>query len=176
MTPSLLSAEGLSGLVFLVFVAATFAGALIATHARQLVRSVAGLALCFIGVAGLYYFLGSPFVAMMQILIYVGAVCVTIIFAVMLADPLEPQKPSGGGAIVRLLGAAACAALALTLVVLGVSTAWKQLDGPVGDGGVERIGQALLTTNSLSFELISLVLLVAILGSLVLSRAGRSKS
>lgn len=173
MTPSLFSAEGLAGLVFYGFVAATLGGAVVATQARQLVRSVAGLALCFVGVAGLYYYLGSPFIAMMQLLIYVGAVCVTIVFAVMLADPNEPPRSVSGA--IRLLGAVACAGAYLALAALALSTDWKPIPGD-GNGSVERIGQSLLTTNGFSFELISLVLLVAIIGSLVLAREGRSKS
>jgi len=89
---SLFTVEGLSGLLFLGFIGITLAGALIATSVRSLIRSVAGLALCFLGVAGLYYYLNSPFVALMQILIYVGAVCVTIIFAVMLAESSELKQ------------------------------------------------------------------------------------
>ena len=63
MNPSLLSAEGLSGLIFLVFIGTTLLGAIIATNSNRLIRAVAGLALCFIGVAGLYYYLNSPFIA-----------------------------------------------------------------------------------------------------------------
>jgi len=55
---------------------------------------VTGLALCCIGLAGLYYFLNSPFLALMEILIYVGAVCVTIVFGVMLSetDEVLPER------------------------------------------------------------------------------------
>lgn len=75
--------------VFAVAVGATVAGALIAVLATRIIRSVCGLALCCCGLAGLYYFLQSPFLSLMEILIYVGAICVTIIFAVMLAEPDE---------------------------------------------------------------------------------------
>ena len=75
------------GAVFLLCAATTVAGALIAALTGRIIRSVCGLAICCIGLAGLYYFLHSPFLALMEILIYVGAVCVTIVFAVMLAEP-----------------------------------------------------------------------------------------
>ena len=67
-SPGLLSADGLVGLVFLVMIAVSLAGAYIAATSERLVRAVAGLVVCFTGVAGVYYFLNSPFVAMMQIL------------------------------------------------------------------------------------------------------------
>lgn len=60
MSPSLLSIEGLSGVIFLIMAFITMTGGLIAVLERNLIRSVSGLALCFIGVAGLYYYLNSP--------------------------------------------------------------------------------------------------------------------
>ena len=91
-SPSLFSVDGLVGVVFLINLAITLIGGLIACNAERLVRAVAGLIVCFIGVAGVYYFLNSPFVALMQVLIYVGAVAVTISFAIMLAAPEEHKK------------------------------------------------------------------------------------
>ncbi len=104
MNHNLYSAEGLSGLGFLGLVAATVGGALVAVSTKRLVRSVAGLSLCFTGVAGLYYFLNSPFVAMMEMLIYVGAVCVAIIFAVMLAEPRGDEKVGKSSGLGSLFG------------------------------------------------------------------------
>src|SRR6478736_4444984 len=78
-------------LIFVVAGGATVVGALIAVMATRIIRSVCGLAICCCGLAGLYYFLQSPFLALMEILIYVGAICVTIIFAVMLAEPDESR-------------------------------------------------------------------------------------
>ena len=87
MTPSLFSADGLVGIIFLLMLAATLLGAIVAVTAKLLVRALAGLIICFVGVAAMYFFLNSPFVSMMQILIYVGAIAVTIAFAIMLTDP-----------------------------------------------------------------------------------------
>jgi NADH-quinone oxidoreductase subunit J len=164
--------------IFILFVATTAAGALIAALSRRVMRSVCGLALCCLGLAGLYYFLNSPFLALMEILIYVGAVCVTMVFAVMLAEPEEtvPTEKSGAS---YLWGA--CAVAVGTLIFWGlwhVGTA-EPLPPPasrLSDGSVETIGKALLTTYSMAFELISLVLLVAILGALAIARPGRSKA
>jgi NADH-quinone oxidoreductase subunit J len=176
MTPSLATAQGLSGLLFLVFVLATVAGGLIAAGTRQVIRAVAGLGLSLIGVAGLYYYLGSPFVAMMQVLIYVGAVCVTIVFAVMLADTDEKNVRVKTSALQGALALIASAGLIWALSALALRTPWKDMTSPGAKGGVNEIGVALLTRYDLSFELISVVLLAAIVGSLALARAGRSKS
>lgn len=176
MHPSLMTADGLSGLLFLSFIGVTVVGALIATGSRALIRSVAGLALCFLGVAGIYYYLNSPFVALMQILIYVGAICVTIIFAIMLAESSEEKKVPKGNGLVGPLGILASGILFFGLSALAFKTDWQRTVEPVNTGSVANIGESLLTTYSMSFELISVVLLVAIIGSLVLARAGRSKS
>jgi NADH-quinone oxidoreductase subunit J len=175
MSPSLLTADGLSGLLFLCLVGVTFAGALVATCAERVIRSVAGLALCFIGVAGIYYYLNSPFVALMQILIYVGAVCITIIFAVMLAESDETKIPTKQNGLVGPLGILTSGMLVFALAALALKTEWKMAASQVNKGSVADIGQSLLTTYSMSFELISVVLFVAIIGSVVLARGGRSK-
>ena len=85
---------------------ATVVGALIAVLSARVIRSVCGLAICCFGLAGLYYFLHSPFLALMEILIYVGAVCVTIVFAVMLAEPDEPAATRSRGPAVLWGGVA----------------------------------------------------------------------
>ncbi len=163
--------------IFGVCVASAVAGGLLAVFAARIIRSVCGLALCCIGLAGLYYFLHSPFLALMEILIYVGAVCVTIIFAVMLAEP-EESRPGQGRTrdLLWALGAVLLATVVFVAVArLGVTGVWPAPPVSPGDASVKAIGVSLLTTYSLAFELISLVLLVAILGALVIARTGRTK-
>ena len=172
----LFSAEGLSSLIFIFIVMTTVLGAVIATHSERLIRAVTGLAVCFIGLAGLYYYLNSPFVALMEMLIYVGAVCVTIIFAVMLADP-KPEVGIGSGSIFTgPLSFALGVILFWGLSFLAGKTKWHSASKTVNDGSLEEVGKALLTNYSMVFELISIVLLVAIIGSLVLARQGRSRT
>jgi NADH-quinone oxidoreductase subunit J len=164
--------------IFVLCIGVTITGALIAAFTKRIIRSVSGLAVCCLGLAGLFYFLNSPFLALMEILIYIGAVCVTIIFGVMLAEPDEPtpenQKrpfPVISPAISLGIGAAVFVGIAW----LSISTCWKAPEAVTNDGSIESIGKALLTTYSVPFELISLVLLVAILGALVIARTGRTK-
>jgi NADH:ubiquinone oxidoreductase subunit 6 (subunit J) len=167
----------LVGGIFAVFVVLTAAGAILAALSARIIRSVCGLALCSVGLAGLYYFLRSPFLALMEILVYVGAVCVTIVFAVMLAEPQESSPDQerrdaiwwGGASL--LVSAGICG----SLWWLGQQQAWSSPPARVSDGSLKAIGTALLTTYSLAFELISLVLLVAILGALVVARSGRTR-
>jgi NADH:ubiquinone oxidoreductase subunit 6 (subunit J) len=163
--------------IFVLCVLTTVAGALIAVLTARIIRSVCGLAICCIGLAGLYYFLHSPFLALMEILIYVGAVCVTIVFAVMLAEPEEPAGEERTGATLIWGGLALLVSLAIFwgLWQLG---AHQDLIAPAtraNDGSIQAIGKSLLTTYSMAFELISLALLVAIIGALAIARTGRTK-
>ena len=172
----LFSAEGLSSLIFIFIVIVTVLGAVIATHSERLIRAVTGLAICFIGLAGLYYYLNSPFVALMEMLIYVGAVCVTIVFAVMLADPKADAGAGKGSVFTGPLSFALGVMLFWGLSFLAGKTQWLSASETVNDGSLPEVGKALLTNFSMVFELISIVLLLAIIGALVLARQGRSRT
>jgi NADH-quinone oxidoreductase subunit J len=172
----LFSAEGLSSLLFLVIVMTTVLGAVIATHSERLIRAVCGLAITCIGLAGLYYYLNSPFVALMEMLIYVGAVCVTIVFAVMLADPNPEGEIVKGSIFTGPLSFALGIMLFWGLSALAGKTTWVVPTERINDGSIEEVGKALLSNYSMVFELISIVLLVAIVGALVLARQGRSRT
>ena len=172
--PGLFTADGMTGLIFLIMMAVTLVGGFIACSAERLVRAVAGLVVCFIGVASLYYFLNSPFMGMMQILIYVGAICITIAFAIMLAAPEESKKVGPAGPLSGPLGFITASLVTFGLVVMAMRATFTS-HPKVNDGTVREMGIQFLTSYSMAFELISIVLLIAIIGALVISRDGRSK-
>jgi NADH:ubiquinone oxidoreductase subunit 6 (subunit J) len=165
---------GLFGLA----VTLTLLGAFIAALSQRIIRGVSGLMLCCLGLAGLFYFLHSPFLALMEILIYVGAVCITIVFGVMLSEPDEPVVTPEDRARARgwKIGTLLASLLLLAVIsTLSLTAPWQEPATRVNEGSVADLGVALLTTHLLAFELISLVLVVAILGALVIARAGRTK-
>lgn len=172
--PDLLSADGLAGLIFLIMIAVTLFGGFIAATAERLVRALSGIVICFTGVAGFYYFLNSPFMAMMQILIYVGAICVTISFAIMLAAPEEKFKTGPINLLSGPIGFMVAALVFGSMTVLALKTNWQPI-AKTGSGSVREIGIHLLTTYSMVFELISIVLLIAIIGAIVIARGGRTR-
>ncbi len=181
LLPGFLTADGFAGvadeaagIVFLIMLATTIIGGIIACNSKRLVRAVAGLALCFVGVAAIYYYLNSPFVAMMQMLIYVGAVCITIAFAIMLAAPEDKVKPGPSGPLSGPLGLITAGLATIGMIGLAVKTVFPVMP-KISMGSVQLIGVKLLTNYSMVFELVSIVLLIAILGSLVIARHGRSK-
>ena len=87
--PPIIVAQG----VFWLMVVLTLGGALMAVTLPKIVHNIMGLALSMFGLTGIYLYLGSQFVSMMQLLVYVGAICITYIFAIMLSPPLELELP-----------------------------------------------------------------------------------
>ncbi len=147
----------------------TVAGASIAVFPRSILYNVLGLALALTGIAGFYFFLGSFFIAMMQILIYVGAICIAIVFAIMLSRPLHLEFEKR--AIPKVaLGVTASVIFFVAAAGMMLKTNWLPAPGHAGEGpawSVANIGNMLLTRYELVFEVISLVLLVAIIGAVV---------
>jgi NADH:ubiquinone oxidoreductase subunit 6 (subunit J) len=160
-------------IIFAGFVGLTIFGAVVAAMARRLVRNVCGLALSFIGLAGLYYFLHSPFLALMQVLIYVGAICVVIMFALMLAEPHEETGSPRREALKSVAGLLVAGLFASALIILTGHASWMPPSVKVNGGTVQDLGRALLNRFGFAFELISVLLLLAILGALVVARSGR---
>jgi NADH-quinone oxidoreductase subunit J len=172
MNVSFFSAQGLATGAFLMVIGITVLGALIAVGARNIFHNVLGLALSLIGVAGLFLYLNSPFVALMEILIYVGAICIAICFAIMLSQPL--YLPGPPRSFLKRLGALLGAGAVLAfLVLLTRKTQWVAAAERSKDWSITTIGHYLLTNYVLIFEVISLLLLVAMLGAIVNARDGR---
>jgi NADH-quinone oxidoreductase subunit J len=151
---------------FWIIVGMTIGGATIAVFPRNIVYNVLGLILALSGIAGLYLYLGSFFIALMQLLIYVGAICIAIVFAIMLSRPLHLEVPERRSPKVAMAGAASAIFL-VAAVSVALKTKWIAAVERTGDWSVETIGHMLLTRYSLVFEVISLVLLVAIIGAIL---------
>ncbi len=125
----------------------------------------------FMAVAGLYLLLNASFVAAAQVLVYVGAVNVLIIFAIMLVNKQEDLKPIKGLRLRKVLSGGVCAGLLGLLIRMNLTTTWS-LPGPksIGEEATLRIGEHLFTDYLLPFELASVLLLMAMIGAIVLAR------
>jgi NADH:ubiquinone oxidoreductase subunit 6 (subunit J) len=171
---ALISPQTVATAAFLLVIALTVLGALIAVGARNIFHNVLGLAVSLFGVSGLFLYLNSPFVALMEILIYVGAICIAICFAVMLSEPLHLPRPPRHR--LKQLGAALGAGAVFAFFgLLLMKTQWTPAPERSTDWSVTTLGHYLLTKYSLIFELVSLLLLVAMLGAIVTARGGRGK-
>lgn len=167
--------EAMAQMAFWIVVGFTFAGAVIAVFPRNILYNVFGLVLALTGVAGLFVFLGSMFIGLMQLLIYVGAVCIAIVFAIMLSRPMHLEVPKRK---VPKVAMASIASLIFVVGMLGVvfRTTWIPAVERSTDWSVVTIGEMLLTRYDLVFEVISLVLLVAIIGAIVTAGFSRRLS
>jgi len=155
--------------VFLAIALLALVGAVGVVVARSVFVSALFLILSFVGVAGIYVLLGAPFLAGVQLLIYVGAVAVLIIFAVMLTrNVMSEETPF----LNRQWGIGGFVAVTLfvLLALIGFLANWHISSAAPPQDAVSELGKALLSTYVLPFEVASVVLLVALIGAIVIAR------
>ena len=158
-------------IIFLITIVATLGGAAMAVLSGSIVYALMGLVTTMFGIAGLYVYLDSPFLSMMQILIYVGAVSVLIAFAVMLIGPLY-RKPKEWTTIGKFAAALGVALVSLFMFVRFVMETFPAAN-PSFKITTKEIGRLFLNNLVLPFELISLLVVVAILGAIMLALFSR---
>ena len=123
-------------------------------------------------VAGLYLLLNASFVAAAQVLVYVGAVNVLIIFAIMLVNKKEDLKPINDIKLRRIISTSICLTLLSLLIRVDLTNVWS-LSSPqnsIGEESTIRIGEHLFSDYLLPFEVASVLLLMAMIGAIVLAR------
>ena len=125
----------------------------------------------FVSIAGLYLLLNADFVATAQVLIYVGAVNVLILFAIMLVNKRQDFAPIPRSWIRRAATGLVCLGLFALLSTMVIATPWALSTQPaVGDGAIVAIGKHFFTDFLLPFELASILLLMALVGAVILAR------
>jgi len=125
----------------------------------------------FISIAGLYLLLNAGFVAAAQVLVYVGAVNVLILFGIMLVNKQEDFKVIPRAWIGKAATGAVCVGLFALLTTMVLGTPWALSSAtPVGDGATVLIGIHLFSDFLLPFELASVLLLMALVGAIILAR------
>ena len=156
---------------FLVLAIVVVIGAIGVVLLSNIVYSAFLLGGVFMAIAGLYLLLNASFVAAAQVLVYVGAVNVLILFAIMLVNKREELKPIKGLQVRRLISGGVCVGMLSLLIRVVFTTPWA-VPGPnaIGEEATERIGEHLFTDYLLPFELASVLLLMAMIGAIVLAR------
>ncbi|MEV5257228.1 NADH-quinone oxidoreductase subunit J [Streptomyces anulatus] len=168
--PGFLSPSGVE-IAFLLVGLATLGAAVITVTTKQLVHAALWLVVALGGLAVEYLLLTAEFIAWVQVLIYVGSVVVLLLFGLMLTRaPIGRSPDADSGNRWVALGVAAAAAAALVWVVVDAfRTTWIDLDGPA-QGSTEVTGSFLFRNWVLPFEALSVLLLAALVGAIVLSR------
>ena len=164
-------------LAFYLFATLTVTSALLVIFARNPVHSVLWLILAFFNAAGLFLLLGAEFIAMLLVIVYVGAVAVLFLFIVMMLDIDFAALRSG---FTKNLPFGLLVALVLLGEIVIAVSAWKA--GPVTGGArpaattqpnIEAFGELLYTRYLFPFEIAGLILLVAMIGAIVLTHRSR---
>ena len=159
----------LSTAVFYLIALITVVSAGMVAFSRNIIYSAFSLLGTFMGVAGLYVFLGADFVAAVQLLIYFGGILVLILFAVMLTHRITDVQVTNRAAG-RIPALIIIGALIYLLIETIKVTPWVKAKEVVYAPTTASIGDLFLSAYLLPFELASLVLLGAMIGAVVLSR------
>ena len=147
-------------------------GALGVVLLESIVYSAFLLGGVFMSVAGLYLLLNASFVAAAQVLVYVGAVNVLIIFAIMLVNKKEDLKPIDNIKSRTIISTSICLTLFSLLIRVDLTNVWDlaSSNNSIGEESIIRIGEHLFSDYLLPFEVASVLLLMAMIGAIVLAR------
>jgi NADH-quinone oxidoreductase subunit J len=160
-------------MVFAIIALVTLAGAIAAMSLRNLVHCALCLVLALGGLAVLFLQLDAQFVGLAQILVYIGAVAILIVFAILLTRGSEPpQQPAltsswvmGAGVAVLTFGSLAAAMLASSVT----PAAANPKTDVAADVAVKRIGEKLMTDYVLPLEVVALLLTAALIGAVIIA-------
>jgi NADH-quinone oxidoreductase subunit J len=156
-------------IVFIILAVAAVGSAVGMVTSRNIFYSALLLIACLFMVAGFYVLLEAPFLAAVQVLVYVGAIAVLIIFAVMLTERLMSKETRTWNEQwwVALLVAICLAAVLLYVVV---TATWRVSAGAPPSDAIAALGQTLMSTYVLPFEVASVLLLMALIGAIIIAR------
>jgi NADH-quinone oxidoreductase subunit J len=168
--PAYLSVSGVE-IVFVLLGLIALAAAIACVSARNVVRAALWLVLSLGALAGCFLVLSAEFVAVVQVLIYAGAVVVLLLFGLMFTR--APTGPAGdldtNNRPVAIVAAVATAGLLGALLVDAFRLSYVDVP-PLTAGNAEAVGGAIFRTYVLPFEVVSVLLLAALVGAVVLSK------
>ncbi len=163
----------LQQILFIIFGAITLGAALLVVTRRNVFHAALFLILSFFGVAGLYVLLEAPFLAAVQLFVYVGGIAILIVFAITLTrDTMNPLENGAGRN--RQWWAAALVAVALCGMLgwVALNHDWGAAPGPVLEHSIAILGTTLVDPEGLvlPFEVASVLLLVTLIGTVTIAR------
>ncbi|KPJ51032.1 MAG: hypothetical protein AMJ38_01105 [Dehalococcoidia bacterium DG_22] len=166
-------------IAFFALAGLTLLAGLAVVTMKNLLRSALALVVAFVGVAGIYLLLQAEFIAAVQVLLYVGAVMVLILFAIMLTSRLTDRQLrqftgrwwlAASLALLLFIVLAMVIAPAIPGISFPLEASWRELPGAsMPQDPIASLGEQLMTTYLLPFEVASVLLLVALVGAIVVA-------
>mgnify|MGYP000941821212 CR=1 FL=1 len=161
-------------LLFYVLAAIAVLGALGVVLSPNVVHSALFLTLSFLGIAMIYFYIGASFLGAVQLMVYSGAVAVLIVMAIMLTRKADMASSNPSQKLLRRVMSAALAAAFFLLIGFAVRLVPLADGTPLGETGAHEIAALMLGTYVLPFEVVAVLLLVAMVGALILARGGEA--
>ncbi len=159
-------------IIFYLLATMTLSCGVFAVTTRQIFRAAISLLFSLVGVAGLYFWMGYQFIAAVQIVVYVGGIVVLIIFSIFLTQQSGENLPNHKLGRKLFAGLAAFCGFALTIVQIFQHT-FTKTSAPAVDVTVRSIGEELIALDkngyALPFEVVSILLLAAMIGCIVIA-------
>jgi NADH-quinone oxidoreductase subunit J len=158
--------------IFYLFAALTVVSAYMVISSDNIVRSAFYLLATFFGVSGLYVLLGADFVAVTQIMVYIGGILILLLFGVMLTSNITHVEIKKGmkNIVPAIVGVAV---LLGALISMMFNTEWKQELSAIPQTTSYELGKLLITDYVLIFELLGILLLIALIGAASMARRER---
>lgn len=156
-------------LLFTIFAIVTVAGAAAAICLRNLVHSVLALIAAFAGLAVVYLLLGAQFIGFAQVLVYIGAVAILIVFAILLTRNTDRDIEVRIGRSWAWSGAVVAGVFAVLAWAIHNSAVTRRTMSPPSATSTEQIGNALMQQFALPLEVIGLLLTAALIGAVTIA-------
>lgn len=160
-------------LVFVLLALLTIVPAFWVVFSPNIVHAGFSLMFTLFGVAGLYAYLGADFIAVTQVMVYVGGILVLVLFTVMMTRVPKSDKPRRG--LDRYVPAAVFAALVFAVLYKTITAVQWNGSEMVAKATIAEIGTNLMTNYLFPFEYVSLVLLAAMIGAAILIRESKTR-
>ena len=156
---------------FYLFAGTAIVSAIMTVTRKNPLNSALSLVVCFIALSGLYFLNDAPFLGVLQIMVYAGAIMVLVVFVIMLLNlpelQLEEERPSRQG---MLMAAFLLVPLVLCVGTFTTAAIGERPEKEAEFGSITEVGRLLFDRYLLQFEIVSILLLVAVVGSVILAK------
>ena len=159
----------LADIIFYLFAAITLVSGLMVVTSKNIVHAAFYMLFAFFGIAGFYALLGADFIAVVQVMVYIGGILILLLFGVMLTNKISNVEIRTGTLhiIPAIIGVGLFAGALFSVMI---TADWKINPGEIGSTSLFGIGKLLITDYVLIFELLGILLLIALIGAASIAR------